>query len=204
MNIISLIKRLLQLSTPNTTANRFICNLKQPVLYLNPNAKSFVHTDTTFCANSYDLRNDTQTNTTTCNTYIPNADKQVKEMILAPVRLDTNHDKNNPDMSIISDTSILNRGCDISTVNSKVSPTSLSPSNDNHILLSRVGSANPISPEITHCACPEREGASLVSQNILNIDMDNITDSISHSQDIHASPNVSTSESQDSLLPGSS
>ena len=49
--------------------------------------------------------------------------------------------------------------------------------------------------------------ASLISQNILNIDMDNydnITDSLSHSQDIHASPNVSTSESQDSLLPGSS
>ena len=128
-------------------------------------------------------------------------------MILAPVRLDTNHDKNNPDMSIISDTSILNRGCDISTVNSYVSPTYLSPSNDNHILLSRVGSANPISPEITHCAFPEREGASLVSQNILNIDMDNydnVTDSISHSHEIHASPNVSTSESQDSPLPGSS
>ena len=104
----------------------------------------------------YDLRNDTQPNTTTCNTYIPNVDKQVKEMILAPVRLDTNLGKNNPDMSIISDISILNRGCDISTVNSYVSPTSLTPSNDNHILLSRVGSANPISSEITHCACPER------------------------------------------------
>ena len=73
-------------------------------------------------------------------------------------------------------------------------------------MLSRVGSSNPISPEITHCACPEREGASLVYQNILNIDMDNydnITDSISHSQVIHASPNVATSESHDSLLPGS-